>query len=85
MIPLSHHQYLRFHPSEECVSKILPYSIDGLPVVPKPWGREVDAKFEPSETQQNEFVSKGEKLNWNKIEYLKTPNVRLNQSAIFVN
>ncbi|HIB49500.1 MAG TPA: FAD/NAD(P)-binding protein [Flavobacteriaceae bacterium] len=47
--------FLEFEPSKGCVRKIIPYSHDGLPLVPKPYGREVDAKFIPDEQQKNAF------------------------------
>ncbi|GEQ84539.1 hypothetical protein ULMS_00470 [Patiriisocius marinistellae] len=47
--------YLQFIPEKGCVKKIIPYSFDGLPCVPKPYGRKVDSSFEPSISQQNWF------------------------------
>jgi len=47
--------YLKFTPKAGCVKKIIPYSFDGLPCVPKPYGRKVDETFAPSITQNNIF------------------------------
>lgn len=38
--------------------KIIPYSFDGLLMVPKPYGRKIDAKFEPLQSQKNKFKLK---------------------------
>ena len=35
--------------------KIFPFSLDGLPVVPKPYGRKVDSLFQPSKRQEKHF------------------------------
>ena len=48
-------KYLQFKASKKCVRKIIPYSFDGLPCAPKPYGRAVDETFEPTTFQQNEF------------------------------
>lgn len=47
--------YLQFLPNKDCVQEIIPYSNDGLPCVPKPFGRKVDATFEPTLVQKNTF------------------------------
>ncbi|WP_151674842.1 FAD/NAD(P)-binding protein [Patiriisocius marinus] len=47
--------YLEFCAEKGCVSKIVPYSFDGLPCVPKPYGRIVDDLFKPSIQQLNTF------------------------------
>ncbi|MGJ8665680.1 MAG: FAD/NAD(P)-binding protein [Patiriisocius sp.] len=47
--------YLTFIPDKGCVKQIIPYSFDGLPCVPKPYGRKVDELFEPSLVQINSF------------------------------
>ncbi|MCH4824155.1 FAD/NAD(P)-binding protein [Gramella lutea] len=38
--------------------KIYPFSLDGLPVVPKPYGRKVDSYFQPSKRQVKHFELK---------------------------
>ena len=48
-------KYLEFYAEKGCVPKIVPYSFDGLPCVPKPYGRKVDNLFKPSIYQMNEF------------------------------
>lgn len=46
---------LEFVAAEGCVLKIIPYSFDGLPCVPKPYGRKVDSTFTPTIQQSNTF------------------------------
>ncbi|MFC7357877.1 FAD/NAD(P)-binding protein [Jejudonia soesokkakensis] len=46
---------LEYSLEETCNLKIIPYSLDGLPCVPKPYGRKVDNNFEPSTVQKNQF------------------------------
>ncbi|OAB81840.1 FAD/NAD(P)-binding protein [Cochleicola gelatinilyticus] len=47
---------LQFISEKGCVQKIVPYSLDGLPCMPKPYGRKVDQQFEPSIEQENNFT-----------------------------
>ena len=53
---------LRYIPSENSVQKMAAFSLDGLPMVPKPLGHTVDRHFEVSEKQEREFVRKIEKV-----------------------
>ncbi len=48
-------EYLEFTAKNGCVASIIPYSFDGLPCVPKPFGRKVDSTFEPTQHQKNTF------------------------------
>jgi len=47
--------FLKFIPEKGCVHKLIPYSFDGLPCVPKPYGRTIDQQFEPTITEKNTF------------------------------
>lgn len=47
--------FLNFIPEKGCVHKLIPYSFDGLPCVPKPYGRTVDEQFAPTNTETNTF------------------------------
>lgn len=47
--------FLKFKKEDGCVRKMVPYSFDGLPCAPKPFGRKVDEQFEPSVQQKNQF------------------------------
>ncbi|OAB81853.1 FAD/NAD(P)-binding protein [Cochleicola gelatinilyticus] len=53
---------LTYTPSEASVSKIVAFSLDGLPLVPKPVGYHVDRYFIPSEAQQGIFEKDLENL-----------------------
>ncbi len=46
---------LLFIPSEKSVQKIASFSLDGLPMVPKPLGYDVDRHFEVTEEQERQF------------------------------
>lgn len=66
---------LNYLPSETSIQKIIPFSIDGLPLVPKPLGKKVDVFFKPSDLQMEEFKNKiGNSLieasSLNNIEFL---------------
>lgn len=48
--------FLKFIPEQGCVRKMVPYSLDGLPCMPKPYGRAVDETFEPTVEEKNTFL-----------------------------
>lgn len=55
---------MQFIASDKVPDKIIPYSFDGLPCMPKPVGEKVDALFEPSEAQITSFKTElREKIN----------------------
>ncbi|KOY50629.1 FAD/NAD(P)-binding protein [Polaribacter dokdonensis] len=45
----------KFITSQNVAKKIIPYSLDGLPMVPKPLNKEIDNQFKPSEKQLAKF------------------------------
>jgi len=47
----------KFITSENVAEKIIPYSLDGLPMVPKPFNEEIDHQFIPSKKQKERFKS----------------------------
>ncbi|RDK85465.1 FAD/NAD(P)-binding protein [Marinirhabdus gelatinilytica] len=47
--------YLTFKAATGCIRKIIPYSDDGLALIPKPYSKSIDAKFTPNKEQQNRF------------------------------
>ncbi|AGC77052.1 hypothetical protein DDD_1925 [Nonlabens dokdonensis DSW-6] len=66
---------LKYCPSDASIKKIIPFSLDGLPVVPKPLGKKVDDFFKPSEMELKEFESTVSKnlvdaASLNNIEFL---------------
>tara|TARA_R110002049_G_scaffold242357_1_gene416192 strand:- start:30287 stop:32011 length:1725 start_codon:yes stop_codon:yes gene_type:complete len=46
-------QRVHFHPGEDCPKRIIPFSLDGLPMAPKPLNETIDNWFKPSEVQLN--------------------------------
>ncbi|WP_432411345.1 FAD/NAD(P)-binding protein [Rasiella sp. SM2506] len=48
-------EYLQFIAEKKCTQKIIPYSFDGLPCIPKPFGRKIDSTFEPTQVQLHTF------------------------------
>ncbi|MEP0479287.1 MAG: FAD/NAD(P)-binding protein, partial [Nonlabens sp.] len=50
--------FLKYIPSDASIKKIVPFSLNGLPVVPKPLGKEVDQFFTPDDAQVSSFKSK---------------------------
>lgn len=50
--------FLKYIPSDASVKKIVPFSLNGLPVVPKPLGKEVDQYFTPDDSQIASFKLK---------------------------
>ncbi len=46
---------LKYRPSYTSVKEMIPFSIDGLPLVPKPLGKKVDRLFKPSKQQIDGF------------------------------
>lgn len=72
----THHDWkLSYQPSASSIKKIIPFSLDGLPVVPKPLGQKVDAFFKPSDSQLEDFKSKiynhlQDAASLNNIEFL---------------
>lgn len=50
--------FLKYIPSDASIKKIAPFSLNGLPVVPKPLGKEVDQFFTPNDAQISSFKSK---------------------------
>jgi uncharacterized NAD(P)/FAD-binding protein YdhS len=53
-----HDWKLSYHPSNSSIKTIIPFSLDGLPMVPKPLGKNVDSFFKPSPLQLDDFKSK---------------------------
>lgn len=66
----------KFISSEKVAQKIIPYSLNGLPMVPKPLNKNVDEQFEPSKAQLKHFkntvskFAKGDKIV-NDAKFLK--------------
>ncbi|WP_298950911.1 FAD/NAD(P)-binding protein [uncultured Nonlabens sp.] len=50
--------FLKYIPSDTSIKKIVPFSLNGLPAVPKPLGKEVDQLFTPDTAQICSFKSK---------------------------
>ncbi|WP_430412428.1 FAD/NAD(P)-binding protein [Kordia sp.] len=46
-----------FHANKTYQGKLIPFSLDGLPAVPKPLNASIDEKFKPTEKQLSEFAS----------------------------
>ncbi|MCM5662411.1 FAD/NAD(P)-binding protein [Galbibacter mesophilus] len=46
-----------YHPSEESPKKIIPFSLDGKPPIPKPLTKKLDEQFKPSKAQLQTFSS----------------------------
>ena len=44
-------QHIKYHKDSDLVNLFAPFSLDGLPVAPKPLNAEIDALFEPNEEQ----------------------------------
>lgn len=52
-----HNWKLCYQPSSHSVKKIIPFSLDGIPLVPKPLGQKIDEFFKPTNSQLEEFKS----------------------------
>ena len=82
-------KFLKFEANNKCVSKIIPYSLNGLPCAPKPNDRQVDELYKPSVNQINWFelqiknsLSKPE--NYEDVSFIVNPFSKI-VSDIFYN
>ncbi|QLE01287.1 FAD/NAD(P)-binding protein [Galbibacter sp. BG1] len=44
-----------YHPTERVPKKIIPFSLDGKPMIPKPINEKIDSRFVPSKAQYQQF------------------------------
>ncbi|GAA4232591.1 FAD/NAD(P)-binding domain-containing protein [Postechiella marina] len=54
----AHTQEMVFYPGASCPKKIIPFSLDGLPMAPKPLNKTIDNWFKPTKEQLKFLISK---------------------------